>query len=116
MQGEKQFREMCTAKGVEWRLKEHAAHKIRLSNAKPTIDDDVEDDATGGARTKLKLESAARRQEQAASLEEANKRDFEHLSQVESWTSTRVSGRAEGEQSTEAAPSLPVGTESKGGE
>lgn len=54
---------------------ENKVYKDHLKNAKPTIDDDTEDDATGEARARLRVEAAAAR-EAAEAERKAKARDF----------------------------------------
>lgn len=68
-------RDMIAAKRRAQIEEENKVYKEHLANAKPTIDDDTEDDATGEARARLRVESAAARQ--AAEAErKAKAREF----------------------------------------
>jgi hypothetical protein len=61
---------------------ENKAHMERLASMKPTIDDDTEDDATGEARARLKVESAERRKAEAQALRAKNAQFFSRVKKV----------------------------------
>lgn len=59
--------------------RENAANKMRLLGMTPTIDDDTEDDATGEARARLRVESAKKFR---AQLRERSRKNAEYFARV----------------------------------
>jgi len=67
-----EVRDALAAKEKERVRQDNKGHRDRLKSSKPTIDDDTEDDATGEARARLKVESAARRKAEKEKLKAVN--------------------------------------------
>lgn len=90
LQAQADFRERAAAKHLEQAGQEHAAHRHRMANIKPTVDDDTEDDATGEARARLRVESAARRAAKADALKAENQRYFAAIGKVTTLTDSKI--------------------------
>ena len=70
--------------------RENAEYKVRLAQMAPTIDDDTEDDATGEARARLKIESAKRFRDKAKAMSRKNKQYFERVKKAQPTLDTKV--------------------------
>jgi len=76
--------------------RENAEHKARLAATKPKTDDDVEDEATGQDRVRLRAESAKRRGAQQEALKQANAQYFQRIRGATTVTDTKVWDDGEG--------------------
>lgn len=70
--------------------RENAEYKQRLAIMAPTIDDDTEDDATGEARARLKVDSAKRFRDKAKAMSKKNKEYFTRVKQAQPTLDTKV--------------------------
>jgi hypothetical protein len=70
--------------------RENAEYKQRLAIMAPTIDDDTEDDATGEARARLKVDSAKRFRDKAKAMSKKNKEYFARVKQAQPTLDTKV--------------------------
>ena len=70
--------------------KDNHTHRTRLANMKATIDDDTEDDETGEARARMRVESAARRRADVEKLREANRAFFQRIKGAQPVTDTKI--------------------------
>ena len=69
---------------------ENKAHRDKLCNMKPTIDDDTEDDATGEARARLKVEAAERRVAAEVARKAVNVQYFAYIRAAQAVTDTKI--------------------------
>ena len=67
---------MLASKAAQRMAEENRQMKQRLREMKPTIDDDTEDDATGEARARCRIESIAKRKATLAALRAENAKFF----------------------------------------
>ena len=76
--------------------KEQAAHRDKIKYMKSSIDDDTEDDATGEARARLKVESAARKKAEAEARRAENADFFARIRGVTTLTDSKIWDDGEG--------------------
>lgn len=96
LQGVRNFQERAADVYLDKAWTEHAAHRERLANARSSIDDDTEDDATGEARARLKAESEVRRRVEAETLAQANSAYFERVRAATTVTDSKIWDDGEG--------------------
>ena len=96
LDGMRDFREMWVEQSWQRFFQDRSTHREKLTNAKPTIDDDTEDDATGEARARLKAESAARKEAEAEALRASNREYFARINSVSTLTDSKIWDDGEG--------------------
>ena len=105
-----EMRDLLAAKNKEHIKQGNAEHQKRLQEIGPTIDDDTEDDATGEARARMKVESAARRKAEAEALRKQTAQFFSRVRTATPKTDCKIWD--DGEGSAGAARSI-VAAQSK---
>uniref|UniRef100_A0A7S2CBW9 Trichohyalin-plectin-homology domain-containing protein n=1 Tax=Haptolina brevifila TaxID=156173 RepID=A0A7S2CBW9_9EUKA len=77
-------------KNEERRRKENSRLAARLAYARPTIDDDTEDDATGERRAMLRVEAAAARKAKEEARKQANAKFFAGIKKAQTVIDTWI--------------------------
>lgn len=85
-----EIRDKRRAEEQERIRRENVAHRERVDNMRPKIDDDTEDDATGFARARLRALSAASRKTAAVALQAQNLEMRQRISRVQAATDNKI--------------------------